>query len=41
MKAVLFHTHGGAEVLEYTEFPIPEPGDGQVLVKLEAAAIGK
>lgn len=39
MKAVLFHTHGGTEVLEYTNFPTPEPGEGQVLVKLEVAAL--
>ena len=41
MKAVLFHTHGGPEVLEYTDFPTPEPGVGQVLVKLEAAALNR
>ena len=41
MKAVLFHTHGGPEVLEYTDFPTPEPGEGQVLVKLEAAALNR
>ena len=41
MKAVLFHTHGGLEVLEYTDFPTPEAGEGQVLVKLEAAALNR
>ena len=41
MKAVLFHTHGGPEVLEYADFPTPEPGEGQVLVKLEAAALNR
>jgi NADPH:quinone reductase-like Zn-dependent oxidoreductase len=41
MKTVLFHTHGGPEVLEYTDFPTPEPGEGQVLVKLEAAALNR
>lgn len=41
MKAVLFHTHGGLDVLEYTDFPTPEPGVGQVLVKLEAAALNR
>lgn len=39
MKAVLFHSHGGPEVLEYTDFPTPEPAERQVLVKLEAAAL--
>lgn len=41
MKAVLFYQHGGPEVLEYTDFPTPEPGPGQVLVQLEAAAINR
>jgi NADPH:quinone reductase-like Zn-dependent oxidoreductase len=41
MKAVLFHSHGGPEVLEYAEFSTPEPGDGQVLVKLEVAALNR
>jgi NADPH:quinone reductase-like Zn-dependent oxidoreductase len=41
MKVVLFHSHGGLEVLEYTDFPTPEPGQGQVLVKLEAAALNR
>ncbi len=41
MKAVLFQTHGGLEVLNYTDFPTPEPGEGQVLVKLEVAALNR
>ncbi len=41
MKAVLFHEQGGPEVLEYADFPTPEPGEGQVLVKLEAAALNR
>jgi len=41
MKAVLFHTQGGPDVLEYSDFPTPEPGEGQVLVKLEAAALNR
>lgn len=39
MKAVLFETHGGPDVLEYADFPTPEPGPGQVLVSLKAAAL--
>lgn len=39
MKAVLFHKHGGPEVLEYTDFPTPEPGPGEALVRLKAAAL--
>jgi NADPH:quinone reductase-like Zn-dependent oxidoreductase len=41
MKAVLYHTHGGPEVLQYSDFPTPEPVEGQVLVKLEAAALNR
>jgi NADPH:quinone reductase-like Zn-dependent oxidoreductase len=41
MKAILFHTHGGTEVLEYTDFPTPKPGPGQVLVRLQAAALNR
>lgn len=41
MKAVYFHRHGGPEVLEYGEFPTPEPGEGQVLVRLKAAALNR
>lgn len=41
MKAVLFHKHGGPEVLEYSNFPTPEPGPGEVLVRLKAAALNR
>ena len=41
MKAVLFHKHGGAEVLQYADFPTPQPGAGEVLVRLRAAALNR
>lgn len=41
MKAVIFKRHGGAEVLEYVDFPAPEPGAGEVMVRLEAAALNR
>jgi NADPH:quinone reductase-like Zn-dependent oxidoreductase len=41
MKAIIFDKHGGPEVLKYTDFPTPEPGAGQVLVKLQAAALNR
>jgi NADPH:quinone reductase-like Zn-dependent oxidoreductase len=41
MKAILFHNHGKAGVLQYTDHPIPEPGPGQVLVRLHAAALNR
>lgn len=41
MKAILFDQHGGPEVLQYTDFPTPQPGPGQVLVRLKAAALNR
>lgn len=41
MKAVLFHKHGGPEVLEYTDFPTPQPKAGEVLVRLRVAALNR
>jgi NADPH:quinone reductase-like Zn-dependent oxidoreductase len=39
LKAILFHTHGGSEVLEYADFPTPKPRVNEVLVRLEVAAL--
>jgi NADPH:quinone reductase-like Zn-dependent oxidoreductase len=39
MKAVRFNEYGGADVLTVAEVPQPEPGPGQVLVKVKAAGI--
>ncbi len=41
MKAVLFHKHGGPEVLEYANFPTPEPKRGEALIRLRAAALNR
>lgn len=41
MKAILFHQHGGPEVLEYADYPTPEPGLNDVLIRLEAAALNR
>jgi NADPH:quinone reductase-like Zn-dependent oxidoreductase len=41
MKAIIFHEHGGPEVLKYADFPTPEPGPGEALVRLEAAALNR
>jgi NADPH:quinone reductase-like Zn-dependent oxidoreductase len=41
LKAVLFHNHGGPEVLQYTDFPASEPTPGQVQVRLRAAALNR
>jgi NADPH:quinone reductase-like Zn-dependent oxidoreductase len=39
MRAVTVSRFGGPEAVEITEHPIPEPGEGQVRVKVKAAAI--
>jgi NADPH:quinone reductase-like Zn-dependent oxidoreductase len=41
LKAVLIHNHGGSEVLQYTDYPTPEPTPGQVQVRLRAAALNR
>ncbi|MEK6255938.1 MAG: alcohol dehydrogenase catalytic domain-containing protein, partial [Chloroflexota bacterium] len=41
MKAVVINKHGGAEVLSYTDLATPQAGAGEVLVKLEAAALNR
>jgi NADPH:quinone reductase-like Zn-dependent oxidoreductase len=39
MRVVCFHEHGGPEVLKLEEWPVPEPGPGQALVRVEAVAL--
>ena len=39
MKAVVHYEPGGPEVLRYEDVPTPEPGPGEVLVKVLAVAI--
>jgi NADPH:quinone reductase-like Zn-dependent oxidoreductase len=39
MKAVRIHRVGGPEVLTYEEVPRPEPGPGEVLIRVHAAGI--
>ncbi len=41
MKAILFHQHGGPDVLNYADIPTPEPGPGEVQVRLAAAAMNR
>jgi NADPH2:quinone reductase len=39
MKAIQVHETGGAEVLKLAELPIPQPGPGQVLIRVEAVGV--
>ena len=36
---MVFHTHGGPDVLEYADVPEPSIGAGQILVRVKACAI--
>ena len=39
MKAIRVEEFGGPEVMKLAEVPMPEPGSGQVLVRMHAAGI--
>ncbi|HEX7976430.1 MAG TPA: NADP-dependent oxidoreductase [Anaerolineales bacterium] len=39
MKAVRIHDYGGPEVLEVEEVPRPQPGEGQVQIRVYAAGV--
>ena len=41
MKAILLSEHGGPEVLVWGEIETPEPGPGQVQVRLHASALNR
>jgi NADPH:quinone reductase-like Zn-dependent oxidoreductase len=41
VRAVVIHETGGPEVLRVEEVPEPEPGEGEVLVRVEAAGINR
>jgi NADPH:quinone reductase-like Zn-dependent oxidoreductase len=39
MKAVMFDTFGGPEVLHLADVPVPDPGPGQVRIKVQASGV--
>jgi NADPH:quinone reductase-like Zn-dependent oxidoreductase len=39
MKAVRLHAYGGPEVLVYEDAPVPEPGAGEVRIRVRAAGV--
>ncbi|MQY30371.1 NADP-dependent oxidoreductase [Nocardia aurantia] len=39
MRAIRVHEHGGPDVLRYDEVPRPEPGPGEVLVRVHAVGV--
>jgi NADPH2:quinone reductase len=39
VRAIRVHRHGGPEVLEYEEVPVPEPGAGEALVRIAASGV--
>ena len=39
MKAIRIHEFGGVDVLRYEEVSVPSPGQGEALIKIEAAGV--
>src|SRR3954452_11239211 len=39
MRAIQMSEYGGPEVLELVELPIPDPGDGEVLIRVNRAGL--
>ena len=39
VQAIVIDEHGGPEVLSYRDHPVPEPGEGEVLVEIAAAGL--
>ncbi|MGR6968137.1 NADP-dependent oxidoreductase [Streptomyces cynarae] len=39
MRAIRLHEFGGPEVLRFEEVPVPEPGPGEVLVRVHAVGV--
>ena len=41
VKIVRFHETGGAEVLKLEEMPLPEPGTGEVRLRVKAIGLNR
>jgi NADPH:quinone reductase len=41
VRAVVIHETGGPEVLHLEEVPQPEPAEGEVLIRVEAAGVNR
>ncbi len=41
MKAIVVHTFGSPDVMEYEDIETPEPGDGEVLVRVGAVSVNR
>lgn len=39
MKAVRIHSYGGSDSLAYEDVPRPEPGEGEILIRVHATSI--
>src|SRR5260370_12049702 len=39
MKAIRIHNYGGPEGVQYEDAPRPEPGEGEVLIRVHAASV--
>jgi NADPH:quinone reductase len=41
MKAMVIHAFGGPEAMKYEDVPTPEPGPGEVLMKVHAVSVNR
>jgi NADPH:quinone reductase-like Zn-dependent oxidoreductase len=41
MKAAVFHEFGGPEVLKFEDVPVPEPGVGQLRIRVHAVSVNQ
>ena len=39
MKAMRIHRHGGPEVMQLEDIPVPEPGPGEALVEIHVSGV--